>query len=171
MANEAEPGTTDTFGVIPSDGVERQRLERAIADGVRVIAVEGARLGDETARAIQIGNSLHKTAVLSGVGCLLTASLRAPFHRVVLPLGACSVTSAALYWLAWQRDPLCKYQPDPYGEAQTAIAADRLKPEASYLFIVRRDDTIRKRLHNTITMICFAYCGWTLCREATSSTP
>jgi hypothetical protein len=47
-------------------------LERALEAGCSVIIVEPSRLGDETARWIAVGNCLHKTAVLSGIGAIAT---------------------------------------------------------------------------------------------------
>ncbi len=43
-------------------------LERALEAAVPVIVVEPSRLGDETARWISVGNCLHKTAVIAGLG-------------------------------------------------------------------------------------------------------
>ena len=47
-------------------------LERALEAGCCIIVVEPSRLGDETARWIAVGNCLHKTAVLSGIGAIAT---------------------------------------------------------------------------------------------------
>lgn len=47
-------------------------LERALEAGCSIIVVEPSRLGDETARWIAVGNCLHKTAVLSGIGAIAT---------------------------------------------------------------------------------------------------
>lgn len=47
-------------------------LERALEAGCSIIVVEPSRLGDETARWIAVGNCLHKTAILSGIGAITT---------------------------------------------------------------------------------------------------
>lgn len=47
-------------------------LERALEAGCNIIVVEPSRLGDETARWIAVGNCLHKTAILSGIGAIAT---------------------------------------------------------------------------------------------------
>lgn len=47
-------------------------LERALDAGCEVIVIEPTQLGDETARWISVGNCLHKTAVVSGVGAIVT---------------------------------------------------------------------------------------------------
>lgn len=39
-----------------------------------VIVIEPVRLGDETARWIAVGNCLHKTSVLAGLGSIITGS-------------------------------------------------------------------------------------------------
>lgn len=46
-------------------------LERALEAAVPVIIIEPVRLGDETARWIAVGNCLHKTAVLGGLGSII----------------------------------------------------------------------------------------------------
>lgn len=45
-------------------------LERALDAGYHTIIIEPTRLGDETGRWISVGNCLHKTAVLSGLGAI-----------------------------------------------------------------------------------------------------
>ena len=45
-------------------------FERCLEAAPSTIVIEPAALGDETARWIAVGNCLHKTAVLSGIGTL-----------------------------------------------------------------------------------------------------
>lgn len=47
-------------------------LERALEAGVLTIIIEPTTLGDETARWISVGNCLHKTAVLAGIGSIIS---------------------------------------------------------------------------------------------------
>lgn len=47
-------------------------LERALDAGCSIIVIEPTQLGDETARWIYVGNCLHKTAVLCGLGAVVT---------------------------------------------------------------------------------------------------
>lgn len=51
-----------------------EELERALEAGCKIIIVEPNRLGDETARWISVGNCLHKTAVISGLGAVLAGN-------------------------------------------------------------------------------------------------
>lgn len=53
-----------------AEEVFEMQLERALQAGCRTIVIEPNRLGDETGRWIMVGNCLHKTAVLSGIGSL-----------------------------------------------------------------------------------------------------
>lgn len=56
-------------------------LERALDAGCEVIVIEPQQLGDETARWISVGNCLHKTAVVSGLGAIVTGeSKNFDFH-------------------------------------------------------------------------------------------
>lgn len=50
-------------------------LERALDAKCAVIVIEPTQLGDETARWISVGNCLHKTAVISGFGALLSGGV------------------------------------------------------------------------------------------------
>lgn len=50
-------------------------LERALEAGSSLIVVEPSRLGDETARWIAVGNCLHKTAVITGLGAIIAGIL------------------------------------------------------------------------------------------------
>ncbi|CAB0000122.1 unnamed protein product, partial [Nesidiocoris tenuis] len=47
-----------------------EELERALDASAPVIVIEPHRLGDETARWIAVGNCLHKTAVITGIGAV-----------------------------------------------------------------------------------------------------
>ena len=47
-------------------------LERALEAAIPTIVIEPTTLGDETARWIAVGNCLHKTAVLSGFGAIVS---------------------------------------------------------------------------------------------------
>lgn len=49
-----------------------EELERALEAGCQMIIIEPSRLGDETARWISVGNCLHKTAVIAGIGSIFT---------------------------------------------------------------------------------------------------
>lgn len=47
-------------------------MERALEAEYNLIVIEPAKLGDETSRWIAVGNCLHKTASLSGLGAIAT---------------------------------------------------------------------------------------------------
>lgn len=47
-------------------------LERALDASCAVIVIEPTQLGDETAHWISVGNCLHKTAVISGLGAIIS---------------------------------------------------------------------------------------------------
>lgn len=71
-------GTTDTAiirEVYDSENAHEafgEELERALEAGCQMIIIEPSRLGDETARWIAVGNCLHKTAVVAGLGSIVT---------------------------------------------------------------------------------------------------
>lgn len=51
-----------------------EELERALDASAPVIVIEPHRLGDETARWIAVGNCLHKTAVITGIGAVASGN-------------------------------------------------------------------------------------------------
>ncbi|XP_061433163.1 transmembrane protein 11, mitochondrial [Lethenteron reissneri] len=134
-------------------------LERALESQFKYIVVEPARLGDETARWIAVGNCLHKTAVLAGASCLLSPFLLpAPHaHLLSLPAGLLSASCAALYGVSWQFDPCCKYQVQYEARELARLPLHTLR-SASPVVLVRKDDTYRKRLHNTLALASLLYC-------------
>ncbi|XP_078510999.1 transmembrane protein 11, mitochondrial-like isoform X1 [Lissotriton helveticus] len=136
------------------------QLEAALEQQYRYIVIEPARLGDETARWIAVGNCLHRTSMLTGAICLLSPlGLPADVsHYLGLPAGAVSVACAALYGVSWQFDPCCKYQVDRSGRQLARIPPGALRT-TSPVILVRRDDTQRKRLHNVIAMTALVYCA------------
>uniref|UniRef100_UPI00358F08E9 transmembrane protein 11, mitochondrial n=1 Tax=Myxine glutinosa TaxID=7769 RepID=UPI00358F08E9 len=134
-------------------------LERALEAQYRYIVVEPARIGDETARWIAVGNCLHKSAVLAGASCLLIPFL-VPSRYVCglsLPLGVVSAACAALYAVSWQYDPCCKYQVEGDAEVLARLPLHTLRAPAPVV-LCRRDDTLRKRLHNTLAIAAALYC-------------
>lgn len=86
-------------------------LEKALVARINYIIVEPARLGDETARWITVGNCLHKTAVVSGLASIVTGSLWPDRLAIcAAPLCALSVFCTGLYTVSWNYDPCCQYQ-------------------------------------------------------------
>ena len=150
--------------VVTRDEFGRQRLERAITAGCDLIAIEAAPMANEAARSIQLGNALHKTSVLTGLGFWPALWLDAPFERTLLPLCAASAGCCLLYDLFWQRDPLCKYQIDSHGDRMVDVPSDMIKDGTSYVLLIRRDDSARKVLQRTIALGVVAYCGLKLQR-------
>ncbi|KAM6962822.1 transmembrane protein 11, mitochondrial [Aplochiton taeniatus] len=135
-------------------------LEQALEAQYKYIVIEPTRIGDETARWIAVGNCLHKTAVLSGVACLLTPlSLPPEYSRyVALPAGALSIACSTLYGISWQFDPCCKYQVEYDSQKLSRLPLHTLT-SSTPVVLVRRDDIHRKRLHNTIALAALAYCA------------
>lgn len=136
-------------------------LERALESQCGMIIIEPTKIGDETARWIQVGNCLHKTAVISGLGCLscTLAVPRAFRGPLCIILGSISIFSAAVYGVSWQFDPCCKYQVE-YDTKKLAQLPVDLLTSSSPVVLVRQDDKYRKRLHNTVAFSVLMYFGW-----------
>lgn len=136
-------------------------LERALENQCKMIAIEPTAIGEETARWIQVGNCLHKTAVIAGLGCfvspwVLPKALKEPMSLVC---GGVSFFCAALYGVSWQFDPCCKYQVEHDTKKLAKLPLGSLT-SSSPIVLVRKDDKYRKRLQNLVAGSAFIYCSW-----------
>lgn len=134
-------------------------LEHALDSKTQTIIIEPSKLGDETARWITVGNCLHKTSVLSGLVCLSSGLAWKEKGLLYFPLGFVSVVCAGVYAVSWQFDPCCKYQVE-YDSRRLQKLPLHTITSSSPVVLVRRDDTRRKVLHNTLALASAAYCGW-----------
>ncbi|PSN41083.1 Transmembrane protein 11 [Blattella germanica] len=137
-------------------------LERALDAGCSIIVVEPSRLGDETARWIAVGNCLHKTAVLSGLGAIVTGFVWTERPYVCTPLGALSLLCTGLYTVAWQLDPCVQYQVERDPRKLVKFPLLGALTSASPVVLVRRDNSRRKILHTSVSLIATAFCVWRL---------
>ena len=135
------------------------KLEAALEARLQTIVIEPSRLGDETARWIAVGNGLHKTAVLSAVGCLAAGAAVPDRAYVALPLGLVSAVCAGVYAASWQFDPCCRYQVESDPAHLQRLPLHSLT-SSSPVVLVRRDDCRRRALHNVLASLAAAYCVW-----------
>ena len=134
-------------------------LERALELDVNTIIIEPTKLGDETARWIAVGNCLHKTAVLAGFGSLFSGNVWPDKDWVTFPLGFSSIVCAGVYAVSWQFDPCCKYQVEYNTRKLQRLPLHDLT-SSSPIVLVRKDDRLRKLLHNSVSLAAGAYCVW-----------
>lgn len=140
------------------DGINSQErfmfeLETALADRSDYIVIEPNRLGETTSQWIRIGNWLHKGAVLSGASAIILPQVGIHFPRQArIPLSIFSIGCASLYAMSWQFDPCCKYQVTADSGELSQLNMNNLT-NASPVVLVRRDDTVRKNLHNIIAIL------------------
>ncbi|XP_058950701.2 transmembrane protein 11, mitochondrial-like isoform X1 [Pocillopora verrucosa] len=136
-------------------------LERALESQCGMIVIEPTMIGEETARWIQVGNCLHKTAVISGLSCFISPWV---LPRIVKEpscyvFGGVSILCAALYGVSWQFDPCCQYQVE-YDTRKLAKLPLSSLTSSSPIVLVRKDDKYRKRLHNVVAGCALVYCSW-----------
>ncbi|KAG8199571.1 hypothetical protein JTE90_009410 [Oedothorax gibbosus] len=139
--------------------VFENELERALEARLSCIVIEPTKLGDETARWISVGNCLHKTAVLSGFGSILSSIAWPEKMFFSLPLSGVSFFCAGLYAVSWQSDPCCKYQVETDPRNLEKLPLHTLT-SSSPIVLVRKDDTRRIVLHTAITLIAVAFCAF-----------
>ena len=142
------------------------RLERALQSQQQFIIIEPIQLGREMQKFIFVGNFFHKAAVMSSL-CSLTACYLShipsfPEHTcytVALPLAMVGWISTGVYDLTWQCDPCSKYQVLRDRSKLSQHAVSDLHT-TSPVVLERKDDTVRKVLHNFLalsTASFFAY--------------
>ncbi|CAM1291490.1 TMEM11 (predicted) [Pycnogonum litorale] len=136
-------------------------LERALTAGFPTIVIEPSKLGDETSRWISVGNCLHKTAVLSGFGSIIAECLWPDRAYTYWPLVGVSVICTGLYTISWQFDPCCKYQIETDVNKLSKLPSQSLS-SMSPVVLVRKDDSRRKILHSTITLLALSLCSWNI---------
>jgi len=136
-------------------------LERALEAAVPVIVIEPVRLGDETARWIAVGNFLHKTSVLAGLGSIISGIISDKHLYLCTPMGLLSLLCTGLYTVSWQFDPCCKYQVEMDTKRLAKLPVNRLTT-SSPIVLVRRDDKKRKSLHCTICITAVTITVWRL---------
>lgn len=132
-------------------------LDRALETKAQAIIVEPARLGEDTARWIACGNCLHKTAVLSAVGCLVGGLFWPNRGIVFLPMGFTSVVCAGVYAISWQFDPCCKYQVE-YDLMKVPKIPLHSLTTTTPVVLVRKDDYRRKVLQNILAIAAGSFC-------------
>eukprot|EP00127_Corallochytrium_limacisporum_P006177 Clim_evm16s220 gene=Clim_evmTU16s220 len=167
-SNFSEGGEDDNIWIIiyqcdPEFTADAElELEEALAKKVGVIVIDHRDLGERITAAIRLGNLVHKTAVLSGLACIFSASfgrlLPIDFYYFGLPAGLVSMACAAFYDLSWQSDPACKYQEDWEGTSLLDVPLENIE-SPSPVVLVRRDDTYRKILHNFMSLSAALFCG------------
>lgn len=138
-------------------------LERSLEDAVPTIVIEPRNLGEHTARSIVVGNLLHKTAVLSSVGCLAigVALPTAEFDVVSIGLALTAVIATGVYTTSWQFDPCSKYQVEARPSHLNRLPMHDIE-SLSPVVLVRVDDSARKWLHNVLTAASATYAVWRL---------
>lgn len=126
-----------------------------------MIVIEPTMIGEETARWIQVGNCLHKTSVITGLGCFVSPWVlpKAFKEPISLVCGGVSIFCAALYGVSWQFDPCCQYQVE-YDTRKLAKLPLGSLTSSSLIVLVRKDDKYRKRLHNLVAGSVLIYCSW-----------
>jgi len=134
-------------------------LEKALVARINYIIVEPARLGDETARWITVGNCLHKTACFTGLASI--ASLSFWPDRLAIsaaPLCAISVFCTGLYCISWNYDPCCQYQVER--DTKKLSKVPNLNDFSSPVVLVFKSNNQTKYLHRSITLLSAAFCAW-----------
>lgn len=82
---------------------------------------------------------------------------------VCTPLGALSLLCTGVYTISWQFDPCCQYQVerDPRRLSKFPLLST-LTPASPVVVLVRRDNSRRKILHTSVSLIAAAFCAWRL---------
>ncbi|XP_058791034.1 transmembrane protein 11 homolog, mitochondrial [Phymastichus coffea] len=139
-------------------------LERALESECQLIVIEPSKLGDETSRWISVGNCLHKTAALSGVTAIVTGLLWSDRPFICSPFGVTALICCGLYTVSWQFDPCCQYQVETDTSKLPHVEVLAVLGPSSPTFLVRKDDTRRRILHTSISVLAMGISAWRLYR-------
>ncbi|KAB0804703.1 hypothetical protein PPYR_01673 [Photinus pyralis] len=137
-------------------------LERALDAECSIIVIEPTQLGEETARWIYMGNCLHKTAVVSGLGAILTGLIWSDKPIVCVPFGVVSLLCTGFYTISWQFDNCVKYQEERDPKRLSKLQVVTAMSAALPVVLVRKDDTRRKIVHCTVSLAAAAFCAYKL---------
>jgi len=150
----------------PQGRFEHQ-LEQALMEEYQTIVIEPYQLGDETARWIAVGNGMHKTAVVSGLFSLVTASVWPSKTHLFIPATIIAAVCTGVYSLSWQHDHCCNYQVETKPEKLAHLPIDHISTSVPVV-LVRRDNNARKFLHSAVTAACVTQTCLRLCFPAIS---
>ena len=78
-----------------------------------------------------------------------------------MPLGFLSVMCAGVYAISWQFDPCCKYQVETNMNKVPKLPLHSLTTTTPVI-LVRKDDSRRKILHNTVSLVAGGLCAYKL---------
>lgn len=131
-------------------------LEKALDAKCSIIVIEPTQLGDETARWIRFGNYLHKTAVVTGLGSIVSGFIWSENVFPQGPLCLVSFLTTALYTASWEFDPCVKYQVEHNPKELARLPILGALTATSPVVLVRKDDTKRKVLHCTVSLTAAA---------------
>ena len=142
-------------------------LEQALVMCYETIVIEPTKLGEETARWIAAGNCLHKTAVLSALSCLVIGGIFPQRLALYVPFGFTAAVCASTYAVSWQLDPCCQYQVVRQVDRQwTQVKLPELVKHdlssTSPVVLIRRNDTRRRWLHNSVSLLASGVCAYQL---------
>lgn len=85
-------------------------LERALSTKYKYIIIEPKRLAEETGRWITMGNIIHRTSVLSGLGAIGLAVIAPKRLWMSYSLCGVSIVVSGIYAVSWNSDHCSKYQ-------------------------------------------------------------
>jgi len=122
---------SDATTVATSRELSEMELEKALAAGCKSIVIESSALGDETARWIRVGNSIHCTVIVTGACAFVTGLLQPEMPLLPLPLGLSSCFLASLYYVSWQFDPCCQYQVEEKKKVSSSSTSAAEAPAAA----------------------------------------
>ncbi|XP_042909217.1 transmembrane protein 11, mitochondrial isoform X2 [Parasteatoda tepidariorum] len=148
--------------------VFENELDRALESKCSCIVIEPTKLGEETARWISVGNCLHKSAILTGFGSILSSFAFPDSVYGNFPLCGLSLLCTGVYALSWQSDPCCKYQVETNPRNLEKLPLHTLT-SSSPVVLVRKDDTRRIVLHSAITFVAVAVCAFRIYKGVTSA--
>lgn len=141
-----------------NDELAEIEFQNALVSKPKYIILEPFHLGEITVRWIKTGNFFHKVSVVTGLAALGLMYSNKDHYLFYFPLSTVSFCTAAVYNLS-SGDLCCKYQVEKGTKCLEKIPIGDLS-SSNPIVLVRRDDTMRKILHNSVALAAVVLCGF-----------
>lgn len=132
---------------------------RLLENRIQTIVIEPKRLGEETARWISLGNCLHKTAMITGLGSVLTGILWPEKPTTQCCLATVSALSNGIHVLSWQMDECSQYKVETEHDLIAAKCVPLDDLERPVVLTRRLASEVRRNniLQTAISLIALAF--------------
>lgn len=145
------------------------QLDKALYEHYETIIIEPQKVGDETARWIRVGNCLHKTAFVSGLGSIAFGLICPRNFHISGPLCIISTFCSAVYWISWSFDPCVKYQV----ETNPIILKTKIQSYSEFssptVLKYKELSKVQRYLHQSVCLLSMSFMAYRVYKAVVSN--